>query len=323
MALSYEYSIGSIRAKEKNLLTKQDIERMSDFTSLSELTAFLHDKNYGSGQTVEEILNDNAIKSWEYIKSIIPDEKLFYCFFYKNDIHNIKSAVKGTLSQVSYEHLFIEPSTISTEDIIEAVNGRKFNGLPEWVSTAAQKAYDITAHTGDARLADAYLDKACMKAMIKTADSSDNEFLKNYTNETVFYCDIKTAIRASRTSSPKEFYEASLCEVDSADIKAIEAKALKGVGELLDYLSLRSEYGCSKAAEAYLVSPSEFEKYTDNRFIAAAKECCKRSSEGADAAIGYYIALQTQNKAIHIIESAIRTQTDKKTLKERLRLVYG
>lgn len=44
MALSYEFSIGSVRAKEKNLFTNSDIEHMLGCENVNELCRYLSDK---------------------------------------------------------------------------------------------------------------------------------------------------------------------------------------------------------------------------------------------------------------------------------------
>ena len=55
MALSYEFSIGSVRAKEKNLFTNSDIEHMLGCENVNELCRYLSDKGYGEGDDIEDI----------------------------------------------------------------------------------------------------------------------------------------------------------------------------------------------------------------------------------------------------------------------------
>lgn len=55
MALSYEFSIGSVRAKEKNLFTNSDIEHMLSCENVNELCRYLSDKGYGEGNDIEDI----------------------------------------------------------------------------------------------------------------------------------------------------------------------------------------------------------------------------------------------------------------------------
>ena len=52
MALSYEFSIGSVRAKEKNLFTNSDIEHMLGCENVNELCRYLSDKGYGEGDDI-------------------------------------------------------------------------------------------------------------------------------------------------------------------------------------------------------------------------------------------------------------------------------
>ena len=56
MSLSYEFSIGSVRAKEKSLLTMSDIEQMIGMKTEAEIVRFLKDKGFGDGETIDEII---------------------------------------------------------------------------------------------------------------------------------------------------------------------------------------------------------------------------------------------------------------------------
>ena len=60
MSLSYEFSIGSVRAKEKSLFTSSDAEQMLALKNENELIRFLRDKGYGDGNTVDEIIESNT-----------------------------------------------------------------------------------------------------------------------------------------------------------------------------------------------------------------------------------------------------------------------
>ena len=98
MALSYEFSIGSVRAKEKNLFTNSDIEHMLGCENVHELCRYLSDKGYGEGDDIEDILKSHSENVWEYLKRTAPDFAIFKPFFYLNDLHNLKAVLKGTLS---------------------------------------------------------------------------------------------------------------------------------------------------------------------------------------------------------------------------------
>ena len=96
MALSYEFSIGSVRAKEISLFTNSDFEQLIACKSTDELCRVLNDKGYGNGKSIDDIINNHMEKTWSYLKSITPDFEIFSPFIIQNDIHNLKVVLKVT-----------------------------------------------------------------------------------------------------------------------------------------------------------------------------------------------------------------------------------
>ncbi|MBQ1507179.1 MAG: V-type ATPase subunit [Ruminococcus sp.] len=323
MALSYEFSIGSVRARENYMLTSQDADRMISCKSEEELAAYLSDKGYGDGNTVDEVIASHESAVWEYLRSTAPDFELFSPFIIQNDIHNLKVVLKGTMADREYENLLIEPCTTGFSSLVEAVEKRRFTLLPEWLSKPADEAYEIIAHTGDARLCDAIIDRAAMERILKITEKSDSKFLSEYFKTTVFYNNIKIALRSSRTSAGKDYLVKALCEVEGFRTGAVINAALKGEDYLVGELEKYSEYDCNKAIAEYKKSPSGFERFVDNKLILAAKEICKRAGEGAEPIVGYFIGCMAEKKIIHIIASGIRTKTSAEQIRERLREIYG
>lgn len=323
MAVSYEFSIGSVRAREKNLLSASDIEQFLACKSTAELASLLSDKGYGEGDTVEEILNSHTAELWKYLKSTAPDFDIFSPFIIQNDVHNFKVILKGTMAGRSCEHLLTEPCTIDTSVMKTAVENRRMSLLPEWLANPADKAYEALAHTGDARLSDAYVDKAVMQEMLRLCKSLGSDFLTEYISNFIFYSNIKTVIRSARTGANREYLRRALCRVADFRRDAVINAAMKGYDALIDELSKYSEYNCASAIAAYKKSPSDYERFVDDRLTRLAKESCRRASEGAGPLIGYYLGSEVEKKVIHIIASGIRTQSDTEIIRERLREIYG
>jgi V/A-type H+-transporting ATPase subunit C len=321
MGLSYEYSVGSVRAKEKALFTKTDIEQLLACKSEKELTTALVDKGYGEGGNVDEVISFHTEKTWEYLRRVAPDFGIFSPFLIENDIHNLKVALKGTMSARKYSHLFVQPCLIDTEVIVKAVENRKFSAFPEWLIKPADTAYELLSQKGDARESDAVIDSAAMARMLEISESYNSDFLKEYFRTLVFYNNIKIAIRSTATKTDAKFLETALTETEGFRKKTVIEAAVKG--NLLDTLGKFPEYDCKKAMEEYQKSPSAFERFVDNKLIVAAKESCKRASEGMEPIIGYYLGCEAEKKVIHIIASGIRTKTDDEIIRERLREIYG
>lgn len=323
MPVSYEYSIGSVRAREKRLLSSSDIEAMLACKSVKELEAYLSDKGYAQGESVDEILANSRNETVKYLFDIVPDSSVFNVFLYPNDAHNIKAVIKGLLAGVDYKRLFLKPCLIETEIIETAVKERKYGILPEDFAAAAEKAYEILARTADARKADSYIDRQCMLLQLEAAKKTKIDFLIEYINTEVFYRNIKIALRGAATNAPVDYYETALCAVDGLDTKTLVSYAIKGSGALVEYLSSKSEYKLNEAMERYKDSPAEFERFGDNLLMRLALESCKRSGIGANAALGYYIAKAAEDKAVHIIAAGIETDAKPELTRERLRDIYG
>ncbi len=323
MRFSYEFSVGSVRAREKSLLSSSDIEQLVSFKSTDEVIRFLNDKGYGEGKTVDDIITSHDKKVWDYLQSTAPDMGIFSPFLIQNDVHNLKVVLKGIMANRKYDDMFLTPYTIEPELIIDAAEHRAFHKLPEWLSKAADSAYEIIAHKGDARECDAVIDRAVMDEMLRKAERFHSEFLKEYIKTSVFYNNIKIAIRSSKTNVTSEFLAEALCDVQDFRKSSVISSAIKGEDYLIDELAKYSEYDCKNAIEQYKISPTSFERFVDDKLINLAKASCKRSSEGAEPLIGYYLGCEAEKKVIHIIASGIKTGSDKEIIRERLREIYG
>ena len=323
MALSYEFSIGSVRAKENTMFSEPDVEQMLSLKGENELVRFLKDKGYGEGDTVDEIIESNTEKMWRYIRSIAPDIDLFSPFFIRNDIHNLKTVLKGVMSDRDYEELLIEPCTIKKEDMIKAVENRRFDGFPKWLVRPANRAYQILAETKDARLSDAYIDRGVLDRLIEEGRTTRSAFLKEYINTFVFYVNVKTALRGAKAGASRYFLEKALCECPDFDKAEVVKLALQGSEALIKYLEKQSAYECDKAMAAFAGSSSLFEKFVDDKLLSVAKRLCRHSSEGPEPLLGYYIGCEYERKMIYIIAGGLKTNTPPEKIRERLRGIYG
>ncbi len=323
MALSYEFSIGSVRAKENSLLREADIEMMISLKSEKELVRHLKDKGYGQGETTDEILASNEEKMWKYIRSIAPDMELFEPFLIQNDIHNLKTVLKGTMSDREYDTLLMEPCTIKKDELVKAVENRRFDSFPQWLQRPASRAYQILAETKDARLSDAYIDRGLLDRLVFVGDHSRSVFLKAYFNEMVYYADIKTALRGAKLGVSRYYLEKAVADCEGLDKAELVKTALQGHEALIKYLKTQDSYDCKKAAEIYVTSPSGFEKFTEDHLMETAKRLCKMSSEGPEPLLGYYIACVYERKTIYLISCGLKTAVSAETIRERLRELYG
>ena len=323
MKLSYEFSVGSVRAREKRLFTNAELEQMLNLKSENELVRFLKDKGYGDGETVSAIVESNTEQMWKYIESIVPDFSIFKPFLLKNDIHNIKTILKGIMYRKEFSELLIYPCRINTAEIKTAIENKKFDKLPEEISEPVAKAYDLLAKTADSRLSDAVIDRAALEIMIEEGKNLKSAFLEEYFNTVAFYANIKTALRDSLFKPTTEYLDNALCECEGFDKQKVISKTLAGNEVLIRYLEKLHSYDCDKAMECFAKSAGEFERFADNKLMGLARDMCKLTSEGPEPIFGYYLGCEYERQAINIISSGIITQTAPDKIRERLRDMYG
>ena len=320
MGQSYEYAVGSVKAKERALLTDADLELLLAASDEEALASVLRDKGY-EGATIDEMLRRQQEETWDYVNRLVEDAALFAPLLYQNDLHNVKVILKSTLTGRKADGLLANYVTLPVAQLREAVNTRRFDRLPAWIGPAAQEASERIAHNTDARLGDAILDKAAMAAMLEKSVHLSAS-VRAYFQTLVFFSDVKIALRAARTGAEAAYLDAALCPVEGLDRRALTEAALAGLSSLVEYLKSLDVHGCREAAEAFERSPSAFEKAVDDRLIAVMRRA-RYGVEGVDVLYGYVLARQAENKVVHIIASGVRTGAGDAAIRERVRNLHG
>ena len=268
------------------------------------------------------LLHEDAEEMWKYLTDNAPDTAAFAPFLCENDFHNYKAVLKGIIRGREYVDLLILPASVELSALEKAVKEKRFDLLPDYMQKPAAEAYEVLAQSGDSQLADCITDAGCMSAQRLLAEKSKNTVIKDLITVSVFYKNIKAALRAAKTGRSARVIESTLTETGVVSKKAMVTAALGGEEKILELLSKAVTVGGAEAAEAYKKSPGDFEKYADNRLISTAKRC-KYITIGIEPLIGYMLARKAQITDLQIIYSGVKTgQNSDKTL-ERLRELYG
>ena len=321
---SVGFAIGNLRARENRLLKAADLNTLSAAKSTDELAKMLTDKGIGSSDTndVPRILSEETQKLWEYITENAPDMAAFAPFLCENDFHNFKAVLKGVVRGADYSSLLILPATVEVTLLERAVKEKRFDLLPLFMRSAAEEAYSVFTGTGDSQLADCILDAGLMTAQLKKAKEIGNAVILRLITVTVFYNNMKAALRGAKANKSAAFLDTALTETGVVSKKAMVSAALVGEEKLLELMSKVLELGGADAAEAYRRSPSEFEKFVDDRIITAAKKC-KYITVGIEPIVGYMLARKAEITDLRIIYSGIKTGQPIEKTRERLRELYG
>lgn len=322
---SYAFAVGNIRARENRLLKQTDIEQLLSFNNAYECAAFLKDKGYGENNddnSVSSLLSAEEKKLWGYIKELAPDFSVFDAFIVVNDFHNLKAAIKGTATGKPFDHLLISPSLTEQAVIIDAVTQKNFAILPEFLRDAAQKSWEILIKTRDSQASDAVLDAACLEVRYNASSDIKIPMLKEMVCASVFFDNIKVALRCSAVKKNRDFIQNSLIDTDALKKADLVSAALQGTDAVLELLEKASAYSGAQAAEAFKASPSQFEKFVDNYMMRVAIKG-KYIPVGAEPLIAYLQAKLAELKTVRIAVNAVTSSADRNTVREMLRELYG
>ena len=322
---SYGFAIGNLRARENTLLKRNDLLQLISSEDTAELFSMLKDKGIGysvGGNSCLEAIKSHTSELWKYLADIAPDMSAFEPFIYENDFHNLKAVLKSVLKNTDFTNLLIIPASIDISLIERAIKEKRFDLLPEFMAGAAKEAYEILTQTGDAQLADSVLDAACMKAQLKRAYECKVGIVADVIKTTVFYNNIKAALRAAKASKSSDFIDSALTDTDVVPKKELKAAALAGEEKVLELLSRITELKGETAAECYREAAWKFEKFIDDLIMKKVSRC-KSVTMGIEPLLGYMIARKTEIKNLSIIYSGVKTGQPREITEERLREVYG
>lgn len=322
---SYAYAVGNVRAKESALLKKQDIEQLLSSDSVSQAAVFLKDKGFGYADTpaaTDTVLRDEEQKLWEYVASVAPDFSVFEAFIIGNDYHNIKAIFKGIAVSADYSRLLLHPTTVDAKKIEKAAREQDFSLLPEFMGEAAKQAYEALIKIGDPQMCDAVLDASLLNYKLNAANNIKIPMLSEIIRTTVFYDNIKAAIRCARANKSGDFCDICLVDTDVLSKKRLKEAVLKGTDEVLSLLEGVSAYKGAEAVQAFKASPAEFERFADNLLMSVAVKA-KYIAVGAEPLIAYLLAKLAEIKVCRIVINGIATGEEQSKTREMLRELYG
>lgn len=323
---SYGFAVGNLRAREVTLLKSADTQQLLGLASTDAMAAFLRDKGFFTGPETDgdifDMLENESRRLWEYLLSIVPEKEVFNAFLYQNDFHNLKAILKGTARDVDYTHLLKAPVTVPVETLKAAAAEKRFDLLEGELRIGLEGAYDALFKDSDPQLSDALLDAACMRARLEAAKGSGIALLEKIITATVFYANVKAALRCARAGKSAAFLDNALIETGVIPKKELVCAATAGVEAVLERLTTADKLESAAAAAAYKESPAQFELFTDNLIMGLAKGA-KYITVGGEVAVGYLVARQREIAAVRIIASGKKTGQSENEIMGRLGELYG
>ncbi len=322
MAKEYIYAVSRIHSKEQNLLTTSDLNSLilcSDYDSCIRL---LKDKGYGNeedGNSSRLMLKAESEKTLELLNELLGDERhALDVFRYKADFHNLKLAVKATITSVDADDYIMNDGLTSPDSIIKNVAEKNFDLLPEHLRDACDMAFSTLLETGKGQLCDIIIDKACLECIHKISAASESDAIKLYGKLTVLSSNIKTAVRCAKFRKSADFTAKALADTSVIDKNELAKASADGIEGVCEYLST-TEF--AYLTDSLRISVNEFEKQCDNMLTEALRQQ-KNDHFSIGPLVAYYLAKEAEIKAVRLILSAKLNGIDESVVKERLRELY-
>ncbi|MCQ2487298.1 MAG: V-type ATPase subunit [Clostridia bacterium] len=323
--IDYAYAVTRVRANEVTLLSQMDLDQLINADSYKSAMRKLADAGWGDIEGVTETKYAEYIenyfkKHWDLLVEILKEDiKDLDLLLIKNDMQNLKAALKGIISEHAASDLYAKSTVYDTKDILAAVEEREFRNLPEFMQDPAIEAYEILTTTGNGQLADAVIDKATLEHILVMAKETKVDMLMKIAERMVATANIKTALRCASTKKSADFISRSIAECETLDKQALVAAAASGsVDEVLAYVDKTVYVPC---VEEFKKSTSAFEKWCDDLLM----ECvsgAKFEAFGIAPIIAYYIARDAEVKTVRIILSAKVNNIPADIIRERVRTLY-
>lgn len=319
----YAYAVARVRANEKSLLSAADMEQLIEAEDYDTAMKKLSDMGWGDPDQVAdyaEFLENYFAKTTDLLTEVLGEDGIHIMdmLIIPNDVQNLKAALKAKVSQNDAKDLYTQSTVYPAEKVIEAVQNKAFEDLPEFMQEPAAEAYDVLTSNGNGQVADAIIDSAALAEMVKLGAESGSKVLEQLAERKVAAADMKVALRCAHTHKSADFIQKSIVPCATLDAEALKEAAKKNVDEVLDYISTTTY---KVGAEKFKESTSAFEKWCDDILMECVNQA-KFTALGVDPLVAYYIARDAEIKSVRILLSAKKNHLSNDIIRERVRTLY-
>ncbi|MGI6177799.1 MAG: V0D/AC39 family V-type ATPase subunit [Eubacterium sp.] len=321
MSEQYIYQVARIRALETQLFSDSTINQLLACPDYESCLRFLGEKGWGQGgedEPAEEMLEREEAKVTALMKELKVDPSCFEVLEMPKRFHNLKAAIKETVSGPVSGTVYYEDVTPSGTEVRAVAAAGEWEKLPEEMQACAKEAQENILHTSDGQVCDMIIDRACLESILAAGKSSKNDLIRAYAETTVAIADIKIAARSAKTGKSLDFMKRAIAPCGTLKTDELIRAASGGVSALYDYLKGTKYAG---AADALSESPSAFERWCDDQMTETLKPQ-KHNPFTVGPIIAYYLARQNEIKTVRIILSGKLNGLSDGSIRERVREMY-
>ncbi len=306
MASDYIFPCVVVRSMETDLLTHEEILKLTELRTVQDIMNVLALHGYGDGTELENprefegILSANLEATYKEVYSVISDESELNFLKYPNDYHNLKVLLKAEFLGTDGSGLLMDSGSIPKEEMAEMVRKREFLGMTVEMRGAVEDAIEQFARSQDPQEIDIRLDRACYKDMYQAAEESGNDFLKSYVMLLIDSLNVNAFVRLKEVGKPAAFFKRVFLEGGDLDESGVEREASNVLTK---------------------VGPKGVEKYLEDQRMDYVKDALYVPF-GIEPIVGYLRAKEAEVKDLRMILTGKVSGMDGEAIKERLRETY-
>jgi len=326
--MDYLYAVARVRALENKLIGTDGYRRMAEARTEEEALKVLLEAGYGEFTSFENAIAGLPAKREENFalaRKLAPDQNLVDLFLIRYDYHNLKAVIKGEAAGTEYRSTLSYAGKLPADklaDWAKAPANKPEVAMTPLMMNAALEAREVLARTGDPRLSDTVLDRACFKEMLAMAEALGSEFAVNYVKLQIDGINLKTAVRMKRMGEdmyllPQYFIEGG--KGSAADLRGDLTPETLVAKYDLSPLRPAAEAGSAALRGETGVAPLDMA--VDNILMDYLK-AGKYAAFGEKAVFGYVAACEAELTAVQTILAGKIAELPAEAILERLRDTY-
>lgn len=316
-----------VKAMERDLLTRERVERMLEAPSAGEAARVLTECGYGelaelTTREVDRVLTEQQQRMIADLSGCAPDKYVVDLFRLRRDYHNAKVLVKAGALGVDPQPLLTGGGRYDRRRLAENYQREDMLSYSDLFRRGVARAREVLGSTGDPQQADFILDRACFEELTALAHDSENKFLMGYAALCVDAANLRSFVRARRLDKGTDFLKLVLIPGGTVSVPTLAAARGEELPALFrtGRLTAAAEEGAARCAP-HSGPLTQFERLCDNAVMDYLSDG-RRVPFGVEPILGYLYAREAEATTIRIIMAGRLAGLDTDTIRERLRESY-
>ena len=318
----YLYLSSLLRAREKNMLTRDRAERMLDAPGFEDCAKLLTDSGYEDMsqmniKQIEDALAARRAALFRELEGLVPDMAALDLFRMKYDYHNIKVLIKSAAMEQEDSALLSESGRIPRETLLRCFRDDRLRDLPGAIGAAAEEARNLLSRSANPQLSDFLLDKAYFAELKEKAEALNSDFARGYVCLLADATNLRSAVRILRMGKDIGYLVPG---GSISEERLISGIAGEGIASVFagSALAKAAQLGADAVSGGSLTG---FELNCDNALNAYLVDA-KRASFGEECVLAYIAGQESELTAVRMILTGRLAGVPSDTIRERLRDLY-